>query len=127
MVTIGIIAVILIVLASIFESTMDKINFHFEKSIFSDKKNQLFWNPSLSWKNKWKEDLKTEKFWGSSTIFVFTTDAWHLFKFLRNTSLFIGLPLLYFLPINIILSILISRFLYGIFFTYFFDVKFVKK
>jgi hypothetical protein len=43
-----------------------------------------FWNPRESWKNKWKiqGDIITgyERFWGSSTIFVFLTDAWHLFK-----------------------------------------------
>jgi hypothetical protein len=105
---------------------MDKINFHFDKSIFFDKKNKLFWNPSESWKNKWKEDLKTEKFTGSSTIFVFTTDAWHLFKFFKNTSLFIGLPLLYLGGFNIILSILIARIVYGLIFTLFFDKILVK-
>jgi hypothetical protein len=105
---------------------MDKINFHFDKSIFFDKKNKLFWNPNESWKNKWKDDLKTEKFPGSSTIFVFTTDAWHLFKFFKNTSLFIGLPLLYLGGFNMILSIVISRIIYGLIFTLFFDKILVK-
>ena len=133
MIVLGIIGIILVILASYAEAVMDKINFHFDRSIFKDKKNQLFWNPQESWKNKWKEDLKTEKFTGSSTIFVFTTDAWHLYKFIRNTSLFIGLPLLYFLqfnlglPLDLIISVSISRFLYGIVFTYLFDSKFEKK
>jgi len=121
-----IISLILVAFSSISEAVMDKINFHFDKSIFSDKKNKLFWNPNESWKNKWKEDLKTEKFLGSSTIFVFTTDAWHLFKFFKNTSLFIGLPLLYLSGFNIILSIVISRIVYGLIFTLFFDKILVK-
>ena len=127
MIAIGIIGIMLVILASYAEAVMDKINFHFERSIFKDKKNQLFWNPQESWKNKWKDDLKTEKFRGSSTIFVFLTDSWHLHKFVRNTSLFIGLPLLYFFPLNLILSVAISRVLYGVVFTYLFDVKFEKK
>jgi hypothetical protein len=127
MIALGIIGMLFVIAASIFEAVMDKLNFHFDKSIFVDKKNQLFWNPELSWKNKWKEDLKTEKFRGSSTIFVFTTDAWHLFKFFRNTSLFIGLPLLFFFPLNLIVSVIIARILYGLFFTYCFDSAFVKK
>jgi len=109
------------------EAIMDKLNFHFEKSIFVNKENQLFWNPIESWKNKWKEDLKTEKFIGSSTIFVFTTDAWHLFKFIKNTCLFIGLPLLFMGDINIIISMIIARIIYGLVFTVFFDKILVKK
>jgi hypothetical protein len=107
---------------------MDKLNFHFEKSIFSNEKyKQIFWNPIESWKNKWKEDLKTERFLGSSTIFVFTTDAWHLFKFFRNTSLFIGLGLLGFISYNPIIMVIIARVLYGLSFTLLFDKILVKK
>ena len=109
------------------EAVMDKTQFHFEKSIFSqDKYKQTFWNPTKSWVNKWKEDLKTERFLGSSTIFVFTTDAWHLFKFFRNTFLFIGLPLLSFGSMNVILAALIARVIYGLVFTICFDKLFVK-
>lgn len=122
-----IVGLILVSLSAISESIMDKIQFHYDKSIFSNEKyNQLFWNPTESWKNKWKEDLKTEKFLGSSTIFVFTTDAWHLFKFFKNTFLFIGLPLLCLGGINIILSVIIARVLYGLTFTLYFD-RLLKK
>lgn len=122
-----IVGLILVSLSAISESIMDKIQFHYDKSIFSNEKfNQLFWNPVESWKNKWKEDLKTEKFLGSSTIFVFTTDAWHLFKFFKNTFLFIGLPLLCLGGVNIILSVIIGRVLYGLTFTLYFD-RLLKK
>lgn len=122
-----IISLILVGVSAMAEAIMDKLNFHFEKSIFVNKENQLFWNPIESWKNKWKEDLKTEKFIGSSTIFVFTTDAWHLFKFIKNTCLFIGLPLLFMGDINIIMSMVIARVIYGLVFTVFFDKILVKK
>ena len=122
-----IVGLILVSLSAISESIMDKIQFHYDKSIFSNEKfNQLFWNPVESWKNKWKEYLKTEKFLGSSTIFVFTTDAWHLFKFFKNTFLFIGLPLLCLGGVNIILSVIIGRVLYGLTFTLYFD-RLLKK
>jgi hypothetical protein len=122
MIILTILGFLLITFAAVSESIMDKIQFHYDKSIFKNSKyNQLFWNPIESWKNKWKEDLKTEKFIGSSTLFVFTTDAWHLFKFFRNTSLFIGLPLIAIGDMNVILSAVIGRVIYGLTFTLCFD------
>ena len=122
MILLTILGFLLITFAAVSESIMDKIQFHYDKSIFKNSKyNQLFWNPIESWKNKWKEDLKTEKFIGSSTLFVFTTDAWHLFKFFRNTSLFIGLPLIAIGDMNVILSAVIGRVIYGLTFTLSFD------
>ena len=127
MILLTILGLLLVAISAASEAVMDKIQFHFEKSIFSqDKYKQTFWDPNKSWVNKWKEDLKTEKFLGSSSIFVFTTDAWHLFKFYRNTFLFIGLPLLSFGSINIILAAFIARVIYGLVFTFCFDKLFVK-
>jgi hypothetical protein len=124
----SILSFLLIIFSGLSEAIMDKLNFHFEKSIFSNEKyKQKFWNPIESWKNKWKDDLKTERFLGSSTIFVFTTDAWHLFKFFRNTSLFIGLGLLGFISYNPIIMVIIARVLYGLSFTLLFDKILVKK
>lgn len=121
-----IVGLILVSLSAISEAMMDKLQFHFHKSIFKFnpvKYNQLFWDPSMSWENKYKENSMTEpKFYGSTTIFVFVTDAWHLFKFLRNVFLFIGLPLLCLSGINLILSVIIARVLYGLIFTLFFDI-----
>ena len=124
----AIVGYVLIVAAAVSEAIMDKIQFHYDRSIFSDPKlKQTFWNPNESWKNKWKDDWKTERFPGSSTIFVFTTDAWHLFKFFRNTSLFIGLPLLMFGFNHIIIEMIMARIMYGITFTLYFDKILVKK
>ncbi len=109
---------LLIILAGISEAVMDKVQFHYNKSIFS-KLNGLFWDPSISWKNKWKSDLKTERFKGSSNIFVFTTDAWHLFKFLRNLFLFIGIPLICYDTEHIIIVCIVARILFGLSFTLF--------
>jgi hypothetical protein len=124
----SIIGYLLVSLAAVTEAIMDKIQFHYDKSIFCDKSvNQLFWDPRESWKNKWKADLKTEKFLGSSTIFVFTTDAWHLFKFFKNTFLFIGLPLITFSEYVIVFEMVMARIVYGITFTIYFDKILSKK
>lgn len=119
---ISIIGLLFIVMSAISESIMDKIQFHFDKSIFnSDKYNKLFWNPLESWKNKWNEDMTKPKFFLSTTLFVFLTDAWHFFKFVKNTSIFIGLPLIVMGQFNIIISVIIARIVYGLVFTLFFD------
>ena len=110
MILLTILGLLFVAASSIAEAIMDKIQFHYDKSIYSqDKYKQTFWNPNLSWVNKWKDNsAKEEKFLGSSSIFVFTTDAWHLFKFFRNTFLFIGLHLLSFGSMNIILAAILA-------------------
>lgn len=78
---------------------MDVLQFRFDKSVFSRFKGS-WWNPSISWKNKWKVEngellyvngKPVERFFLSSTLFVFVTDAWHFFKFVMNTSMYYGL------------------------------------
>ena len=51
------------------------------------KANDQFWDPQKSWHNKWKDGERAngEKFLGSSTVFVWTTDGYHL---LRSTEKF---------------------------------------
>ena len=75
-----IIGLVFIIISTFSKSIMDKLQFHYDKSIFKNFKNQQFWDGRISWKNKWKNGDKEqgEKFPGSSTIFVFSTDAWHL-------------------------------------------------
>lgn len=62
-----------------FDGAMDGLSFHYDKG-------NTFWNPDLSYGNKWKHNDKTqgERFMGSSTVFVFATDGWHLMKMGRN-------------------------------------------
>ena len=85
------ISIIFLILAGFFNSIMDIIIHKWNKSIFSKIKNDKllqFINPTLSWKNKWKNsDYKQgEKFIGSSTVFVMFTDLWHLCQFLMIVS-----------------------------------------
>lgn len=76
------------ILAGIVEAVTDKLNFHFDSSIFVKFKNQQWWNPELSWKNKHKEGSKFKK-WLWKTVFVFLTDAWHFFKAAHTLILFV--------------------------------------
>lgn len=128
MILLTILGLLFVAASSVAEAIMDKLNFHYDKSIFSkDKYKQTFWDSTKSWVNKWKDSSAREEiFLGSSTIFVFTTDAWHLFKFFRNTFLFIGLPLLSFGSMNIILAAILARVIYGLVFTICFDKLLVK-
>jgi hypothetical protein len=79
------ISLILVILAAIINAAMDTINARYFTSVFYNEKwpkfNQ-FTNPATSWQNKWKRgDRKQgEKFFGSSTFLVWTTDFWHLAK-----------------------------------------------
>jgi len=74
------------------KAVMDKLQFHYSTSIFYNQK-PMFWNPRMSWKNKWKngDEKQGEKFWGSSRWFVMFTDAWHLFQFFANCSLMLAI------------------------------------
>ena len=116
-------------LVGLFEAIMDKINFHFENSIFSLMKNQQFWNPKLAWRNKWRNGNKEEgpRFLLSSTLLVFTTDAWHLMKFFRNLCLVLAMLNLLNLGWVGLVAIIIGRVLWGITFEYFFSTVFEKK
>ncbi len=64
----------------------DTLDFHFEKSVFN-KLNPVFWNPIISWNNKYVKGSKFKK-WLFKNPLVFTTDAPHLFQFIAlNTSI----------------------------------------
>ena len=89
------VSIILIILAAIFYSIQWTLQFHFDKSIFSKFKNQQWWNPTLSFNNKWKngDSKQGEKFFGSSTFLVWTTDAFHFFQMIFLTYIFLAISL----------------------------------
>jgi hypothetical protein len=117
-----------VIAAAVCEGVMDTLQFHYTYSVFWHFSNKQFWDPTISWRNKYHaaDPLAGPRFPGSTTIFVGLTDAWHLFKFYRNTFLFIGLPLLKFGSLNIIWAALIARVVYGLVFTLCFDKLLVK-
>jgi hypothetical protein len=106
-----IVTLLLVAVSGLAKAVQDTLTFHFSSSVF---KNLPAWNPILSWKNKWKngDPLQGERFWGSSTVFVFVTDAWHLAQFFRINLLFASMI---FLPIdNILYTVLIARVLFSV-------------
>ena len=87
------ISIFLIILSGIFNACMDLLDFHFSTSIFSKWAGNKWIDPTISWKNKWKNGDYTqgEKFLGSSTIFVFVTDFWHLLQFLMMLAIYFAI------------------------------------
>ena len=72
--------------------------------------NSYFNNVSITWANKYKNKDKSqgEAFIGSTTLFVFLTDGWHLFNMLNQVCLFL---------IFILLPITINSFLLAVIFS----------
>jgi len=126
---------VLVILAGIANAVMDKIQFHWHNSIFANgtEYKEQFWNPAISWKNKYKpglESYKYEKFRFSTTLLVFLTDAWHLFQMVHTLFLFAGISLIaYFCNsfLELFLYVLLSRILYGLCFELFFKKLLSKK
>jgi len=69
------------------DGTVEGITWHYEEGFKPrcPKANDYFWNPALSWKNKYKngDPQQGPKFFGSTNAFVYTNDAYHM---LRSTS-----------------------------------------
>lgn len=94
-VTFSILTMLCWILAAVCNAVMDVLAFKYKYSIFSSR-DQYYWNPSISWRNKYK-DRKISNgpaFFGSTTFLVFTTDAWHLFQFLSNSFIVISMILI---------------------------------
>lgn len=79
-------AALFLVCAGMCNGVMDSLQFHYPATVFSNpaRFNQQFWNPAVSWKNKYRngDPKQGEAFPASSTALVFVTDGWHLAKFL---------------------------------------------
>ncbi len=74
--------------SGLLDGTIETINYHYYngfKLVFP-KANDQFWNPAVSWTNKYKDHNAAlgPKFPGSTTAFVFTTDAYHALRTARN-------------------------------------------
>lgn len=114
------------IISGMCEAVMDTLQFHYESSYFFKFKNRLFWDPSVSWKNKYKDGDPTngERFFLSKTLLVGLTDGWHLFKLFRTFFLFGGVFFIFLpcsTPMVCLTYVMISRILFGISFTLFYD------
>jgi len=135
---------ILIALAGMLNATYEILFVGFNQSIFSNLKAD-FWNPMKSWKNKWASPYpqKTipywwyfgfyprykEKFPHSSTMFVWLTDAWHLFKALMLVCIMLAIVSysVVFNPfVDFILLYVTFTFVFTIFFEYIFRKSITK-
>lgn len=77
-----ILVLILICLSELCKAIQDKLQFHFDVSIFS-KFNSNWWNPKKSHRNKWEW---SDKKWIQFILvrwLVWITDAWHFFGMIR--------------------------------------------
>ena len=122
-----IIGLLCFIVAAICESVMDVLQFHYMRSLFKDFKNNIFWDPEISWRNKYKKGDPKEgpKFIGSDTLFVGFTDGWHLFKMFRTFCIFLGIffLLLQFTSFWVsLLIVVVIRIFFGIAFTIFYDL-----
>ncbi len=122
------ISIILFVFAAILNAITDVLDFHYSKSIFTKCKNSQWINPALSWKNKWKngDPNQGEKFLGSSTIFVFVTDLWHLCKFLMMLLIVFAI-VFYSVLFSWWIDLIILFAIYFLIFELFFSKIFVKR
>ena len=103
------------ILCGVAKYITDTINFRYSTSIFA-RLNPLFWNPAISWRNKWKDGSTTkERFFLSSTLLVFTTDAWHLFTLVQYLLIFVSSMLCIICNFNVLLLFAWWVFYLGVF------------
>ena len=76
---------VLVIMASACKGVCDSLQFHYGTSFAADFDNRQWWDPAVSWRNKYElgEKQYGERFPGSATVFVFLTDAWHFFQMLE--------------------------------------------
>ena len=127
------ISILCAIIAGIARAVSNKVVFHYRSSVFRYKE---WFNPDKSWRNKWKLEngnpkivngKKVERYFGSSTIFVLFTDAFHLFEFIFRiffaTSFIMATLLLNksnWFAFSYLIVYLIFAGTFHVFFTYFF-------
>lgn len=89
---ITIIQLILLAIAGTAMAIMWTLQFHFDGSWFSKFPKM---NPLISWKNKYKngDPKQGDKFFLSSTLLAWTTDAFHFFQMLMLNSIFVSMAM----------------------------------
>jgi len=126
------ISLILVGIAAICNAVMDVLQFHYKQSIF-DKYNSKWWNPAISWKNKyvdWDNYLRNRKQLNIFNLFyidypIFLTDAWHFFK--SSMIVLLGLAIVFYNPvINIYVDIVLIGIVWNMVFKVFYS-KFFRK
>ncbi len=83
----AILSISCILLAGAANGVMDTLQFHYSASVFSRMENQQYWNPKISWENKYAKDGEgalvrplRPAYLGSTTVLSWATDGWHMAK-----------------------------------------------
>ena len=126
--------IVLVMLAAISKAVMDTLQFHFSRSVFKEW-NEFYFHPAFSWANKYKDVVTLKpKFWGSTTIFSFITDGWHLFQAFYLLFIFTAIVIHqpFFVTINssflsMLLDFSILMVIFGLTFELFYAKIFIKK
>ena len=76
-----ILILLFIITAGMAKGVSDTLQFHYGTSVFASFQNEQWWNPEMSWKNKYRDydagDTR-EAYLFSRSLLVWRTDAWHL-------------------------------------------------
>jgi len=101
-----------LIIAGISNAIMDVLKFKYNDSVFCTLKNQKWWD-EFSWRNKYKNRRpeEGERFLGSTTIFVFVTDAWHFFQMVWRTSMTLAIIFAVFSTLNFSMWLFFSIFI----------------
>ena len=85
-----------IMIAGISDGTNEELSHHYNnfKKVFP-KANDQYWDPKISWTNKYKNGDPTQgpKHFGSTTFLVWTTDGYHMTRFVKNTMVVTSIAL----------------------------------
>lgn len=76
--------------AGLGDGTAEALRNHYSKTPF---KNHQYWDPGVSWTNKYKNGDPTQgpRFPLSTTAFVWTTDGYHMSRMVRNSSFMVSI------------------------------------
>jgi len=80
-----ILSFLFLIMGSVCNAIMDTISHHYDTSIFKDLKNRGWWDPIISWKNKYihgEPSIGRVKWYFGLDKPVQLTDAFHFFKML---------------------------------------------
>ena len=65
----------------------EALKWHYDKVDARLNLNDQYWNPQISYRNKYATGTNIPKFPGSTTYLVWTTDGYHMLRMVRNVSL----------------------------------------
>lgn len=76
-------------LSGMIDGTIESMVWHYEDGFKQrcPNANDQFWNPAVSWTNKYKnhDPAQGAKFFGSTNLFVYTTDSYHMLRAASRT------------------------------------------